>query len=61
RLVKKVFSGQKSSGSYIDKGKSAYWDCKNELGEKVSSGIYFYKLKAGNTVLIRKMIVVNSY
>ncbi len=59
KLVKRLFSGQKSPGSYIDEERSIYWDCRNEIGEKVTSGIYFYKLKAGNIVLIRKMVVIN--
>ena len=60
KLVKKVFSGQKSPGNYTDKERSAYWDCRNEFGEKVSSGIYFYKLQAGNVVLMKKMIVLSQ-
>jgi len=60
KLVKKVFSGQKSPGNYTDKERSAYWDCRNELGEKVSSGIYFYKLQAGNIILTKKMIVLSQ-
>ncbi|NOZ60443.1 MAG: T9SS type A sorting domain-containing protein [Calditrichaeota bacterium] len=31
------------------------WDGKNEIGEKVSSGIYFYEIRAGNFRQVRKM------
>ncbi len=35
--------------------KRLYWDGKNADGETVSSGIYFYQFKAGNTESVRKM------
>jgi FlgD Ig-like domain len=34
------------------------WDAKNEFGEKVVSGVYFYRLKVGRFVQSRKMILV---
>ena len=35
---------------------SAYWDGKDESGEKVAHGIYFYTLKAGKSTYSGKMI-----
>ncbi len=35
---------------------SLIWDGANNNGQQASSGIYFYRLKTGNSVLIRKMI-----
>jgi len=37
---------------------SVTWDGTNENNQPVSSGIYFYKLKAGEQKLIRKMILL---
>ena len=34
------------------------WDCRNENGIKVNSGIYFYKLISDNKTAIKKMLVI---
>lgn len=34
------------------------WDGKNELGEEVSSGVYFYRLEAGELQETKKMMIV---
>ncbi len=49
--------GQKVAGSYLAKEKAAYWDGRNELGEKVSSGVYFYTIRAGEYRATRKMLL----
>ncbi len=41
------------SGTY-----NAKWDGLNNAGSKVTSGIYFYQLRANNTVLTNKMILL---
>jgi hypothetical protein len=42
----------------MTKDKAAYWDGKDSLGEKVSSGVYLYILQAGKFKATRKMIIV---
>jgi len=56
-LVRTLNLGYKQSGSYVSKDKSAYWDGRNEAGEQVSSGVYFYTIQAGNYTATGKMIM----
>jgi hypothetical protein len=57
-LVKTIDLGHKKSGVYLTRDTSAHWDGKNESGDSVSSGIYFYSFKAGNYYVVRKIMVV---
>jgi hypothetical protein len=57
RIVRKLSIGQKAAGVYVDRGKAAYWDGRNDLGERVSSGLYFYRLKAGDFSAVRRMVI----
>jgi hypothetical protein len=51
--VKTLVNALQSAGE-----KTIQWDGTNNRGEKVSSGIYLYKLEAGNFVQTRKMILM---
>ena len=44
-LVRQLNLGSQSAGHYIDKGRAAYWDGRNEYAETVASGVYFYQLQ----------------
>ena len=57
-LIKTLELGNKPAGYYITKDKSAYWDGKNEIGEKVASGVYFYTIQAGEYTETGKMIML---
>jgi hypothetical protein len=57
QMVKRLGLGTRMPGHYIDRARAAYWDGRNEAGEEVSSGIYFYQLKAGQDDSVRKMII----
>jgi len=58
KLVRRLDLGQKPAGIYTDRDRAAYWDGKNESGEEVSSGIYFYTMQAGDFSAVRKMIIL---
>jgi hypothetical protein len=58
QLVRTLPLGHKFPGRYVDVSKAAYWDGRNSAGEQVSSGMYFYKLQAGDFVAMGKMIAV---
>jgi photosystem II stability/assembly factor-like uncharacterized protein len=38
--------------------KSVNWDGKDDWGEEVATGIYFYKIKAGDFALVKKMVLL---
>jgi hypothetical protein len=53
RLIKTVLNEHKKPGSY-----EVVWDGRDERGNTVSSGVYFYSVKAGEFSFTRKMIVM---
>ena len=44
-LVRTLDLGTKLARSYLSREQAAYWDGRNEMGEGVSSGVYFYTLE----------------
>ena len=56
-LVRTLALGHKAAGMYQNRSCAAYWDGKNEQGESVASGVYFYTLKAGDFTATRKMLI----
>jgi len=57
-LVRHLDLGLKLAGYYTRRDQALYWDGRNDWGEVVSSGVYFYHLLAGQQSEIKKMIVV---
>ena len=56
-LVRMLSLGHKDIGMYQSRRRAAYWDGKNEFGEPVASGVYFYTLIADDFNATRKMLI----
>ena len=56
-LVRRLSLGHQATGMYQSRSRAAYWDGKNEFGESVASGVYFYTLIAGDFTATRKMLI----
>ena len=57
QLIRTLAFGHQPAGIYQNRSRAAYWDGRNELGEKVASGVYFYTLTAGDFTATRKMLI----
>ena len=58
RLIRTLPLGYQSAGFYYSQGRAAYWDGRNETGESVASGVYFYQLRAGDYTDLRRMVIL---
>jgi len=56
--VRQISLGSQSAGAYLDKNRAAYWDGRNGQGELVSSGVYFYQLRAGGYTSVKRLVVL---
>ena len=57
QLVRTLALGHQSAGVYQSRSRAVYWDGRNEVGESVASGIYFYTITAGGFTATRKMLI----
>jgi len=53
REVKTLVNAELSPGNY-----SVQWNGNNNYGSQVASGIYFYRVIAGNFIQVKKMILL---
>ena len=56
--IRAMSLGDQAAGSYLTKGRAAYWDGRNGRGELVSSGLYFYYLQANDFTDVKRMIIL---
>ena len=57
QVVRRLAVGHQPAGLYQSRNRAAYWDGRNQLGEPVASGVYFYTLTAGDFTATLKMLV----
>ena len=58
QVVRSIDVGYKPAAVYENRSKAIYWDGRNEFGEGVASGVYFYHLSAGDYSATRKMLIL---
>jgi len=58
QLVRDLSPGYQPAGSYLNRCRAVYWDGRNEAGERVSSGTYFYRLQTNGFIATRRMVIV---
>jgi flagellar hook assembly protein FlgD len=51
--VRTLVDGARAAGSY-----QVLWDGRNARGAQVSSGVYFYRLQAGDLTQMRRMLLL---
>ena len=57
QVVRTLALGHQPAGVYQSRSRAAYWGGKNELGEPVASGVYFYTFTASGFSVTRKMLI----
>ncbi len=57
-VVRSIDVGYKPAAVYESKAKAIYWNGRNEFGEEVANGVYFYHLSAGDFSATRRMLIL---
>ena len=58
RLVRTIDVGYQPARRYTNRSDAIYWDGRNNHGEHVASGVYVYRLTAGDYSASRRMVIV---
>ena len=55
--VRRLDIGHRHAGRYVEHSQAAHWDGRNDAGEFVTSGVYFYSIKTNEFSAMRKMVI----
>jgi hypothetical protein len=58
RMIRQIDLGMQPVGYHTTRDRAIYWDGRNQRGEWVTSGVYFYRLSTGSIDKVRKMLVL---
>ena len=58
QLVRRLALGHQAAGMYRSRSRAIYWDGRNQLGEPLASGLYFYTLTADEFTATRRMLIL---
>ena len=57
-VVRHLDLGHQPAGYYTSRSRAAHWDGRNAAGERIASGLYFYRFEADNMSVLRKMVIL---
>ena len=57
-VIRQLLLGYQRAGVYMSRGRAAYWDGRNQIGEPVASGVYFYTLAVEDFSATRRMLIL---
>ena len=58
QVVRTIDVGHQTAAAYESRSQAIYWDGRNQVGEQVASGVYFYHLSAADYSATRKMMIL---
>ena len=58
KLVRTLSLGFQSAGFYNSRERAAYWDGRNTVGERVTSGAYYYQLATPSYHQTRRLVII---
>ncbi len=56
-VVRELAIGHQNAGFYTSRSRAAHWDGRNNIGEKVATGVYFVTIRAGDFYATQKMLI----
>lgn len=58
QLVKTLDLGELPAGAYTTQSRAAYWNGRNEEGDEIASGVYFYQMNVNGRVMTKRAVVL---